>query len=173
MSAAIDLLKAIRTGRLEDVRRVLDAGAPVELDDGRGDPGLPLGVACFMGYVDIVRELVGRGAKVNLPNNAQPTSPLSMAIRGGRTDVVKTLIELGAEVPPGMKTGLSQQDLTLARWRGQQYGSLSGRAGEMSGMSSDQPVFEEIEMPRCYGTDTAVLDADMVRAAREMDKKPR
>lgn len=173
MSAAIDLLRAIRTGRLDEVRRVLDAGAPVELDDGRGDPGLPLGVACFMGYVDIVRELVSRGAKVNLPNNAQPISPLSMAIRGARTDVIKALIELGAEVPPGMKTGLSEQDLTIARWRGQQYGSLPGKASDTSGTNGDLPVFEEIEMPRCYGTDTAVLDADMVRAAREMDKKQR
>ena len=100
MTPAIDLLRAIRTGRLHEVRAVLDAGAPVELLDGRGDPGLPLGVACFMGYADIVRELVQRGAKVNTADNSQPTSPLSMAIRGNRTEVVKILIELGAEVPP-------------------------------------------------------------------------
>jgi len=173
VSAGIELLRAIRSGRLGDVRRVLDAGAPVELDDGRGDPGLPLGVACFMGYVDIVRELVGRGARVNVGNNAQPTSPLSMAIRGNRTDVVKALIELGAVVPPGMKTGLSEQDLMIARWRGHQYGSVAGKTARPSPTDADQPVFEEIEMPRCYGTDTAVLDADMVRAAREMDKKHR
>jgi hypothetical protein len=46
-----------------------------------------------------------RGAKVNTPDNSQPTSPLSMAIRGKRTEVVKALIELGAQVPPGMHTG--------------------------------------------------------------------
>jgi ankyrin repeat protein len=72
VSAEIDLLKAIRSGRLQEVLAVLDAGAPVEFLDGRGDPGLPLGVACFMGYADIVRELVRRGARVNLPDTSAP-----------------------------------------------------------------------------------------------------
>ncbi len=171
MNPAIDLLRAIRTGRLHEVRAVLDAGAPVELLDGRGDPGLPLGVACFMGYADIVRELVRRGAKVNTADNTQPTSPLSMAIRGNRTEVVKTLIELGAEVPPNMETGLTKQEMMIARWRGQQYGTKTVPPPVAVASDDQEPVFEEIEMVRCYGTDTAVLDADMIRAAREMDKK--
>lgn len=168
MTAAIDLLKAIRTGRLQEVRALLDAGTSVEINDGRGDPGLPLGVACFMGYVEIVRELIARGAKANLPDNSQPTSPLSMAIRGRRTEVVKALIEMGVEVPPGMKTGLTDQEMMVARWRGRHYDAASAdrtQAGE------EPPVFEEIEMVRCYGTDTSVLDADLIRAARDMDKK--
>lgn len=169
MNAAIDLLRAIRTGRLQDVRALLDAGTAVEIDDGRGDPGLPLGVACFMGYVDIVRELVSRGAKVNLPDNSQATSPLSMAVRGNRNEVVKLLIELGADIPPGMKTGLTDQEIMIARWKGQRYGASTPSPVERS--AAEAPLFEEIEMTRCYGTDTAVLDADMIRAAREMDKK--
>lgn len=168
MNAAIDLLRAIRTGRLQDVRAVLDAGTSVEIDDGRGDPGLPLGVACFMGYADIVRELVSRGAKVNLPDNSQATSPLSMAVRGSRNEVVKVLIELGADIPAGMKTGLTEQEIMIARWKGQRYGASTSTQAERS---AEAPLFEEIEMTRCYGTDTAVLDADMIRAAREMDKK--
>jgi len=168
VNAAIDLLKAIRSGRLQEVRAVLDAGAPVELRDGRGDPGLPLGVACFMGYADIVRELVRRGARANYPDNSQPTSPLSMAIRGKRSEVVKTLIELGVEVPPGMNTGLSEQEMMIARWRGQHYEAMNAGQPD-SGVES--PAFEEIELMSCYGTDTAVLDADMIRAAREMDSK--
>jgi len=168
VSNTIDLLKAIRSGRLQEVRAVLDSGTAAEIDDGHGDPGLPLGVACFMGFVDIVRELVNRGAKVNLADNAQPTSPLSMAIRGGRNEVVKALIELGAVVPQGMKTGLTDQEIMLARWRGRQYAATTPQAVEVD---TNAPVFEEIEMIRCYGTDTAVLDADMIRAARDMDKK--
>lgn len=168
MTAAIDLLKAIRSGRLQDVRTVLDAGAPVELADGRGDPGLPLGVACFMGFADIARELIQRGAKVNVLDNSQATSPLSMAIRGKRTAVVKALIELGAQVPPGMHTGLSEQEMMIARWRGQHYGAGTSGTAEAD---EEAPEFEEIEMVRCYGTDTSVLDADMIRAARDMDKK--
>jgi hypothetical protein len=169
VSAAIDLLKAIRTGRLQEVRALLDAGTAVEIDDGRGEPGLPLGVACFMGHVDIVRELISRGARVNTADNAQLTSPLSMAVRGRRTEVVKALIELGAEVPPDMATGLSDQEMLIARWRGRHYGATSSSgAGESN---DERPVFEEIEMIRCYGTDTSVLDADLIRAARDMDNK--
>jgi hypothetical protein len=168
VTAAIDLLKAIRSGRLQEVRAVLDAGAPVEFLDGRGDPGLPLGVACFMGYADIVRELARRGARVNTPDNALPTSPLSMAIRGKRNEVVKTLIELGATVPEGMKTGLTEAEMLIARWRGQHYGASTSDEAHASG---ETPEFEEIEMIRCYGTDTSVLDAEMIRVAREMDKK--
>ncbi|MCM8596185.1 ankyrin repeat domain-containing protein [Accumulibacter sp.] len=163
MNSAQDLLRAIRSGCLQDVQAVLDAGAPVEFHDGQGDPGLPLGVACFMGFTDIVRELVRRGASVNRPDNSQPTSPLSMAIRGKRTDVVKVLIELGADVPPEMITGLSDQELMLARWKWQ---SVTANVAAVA-----EPDVEEIEMIRCYGTDTAVLDADMIRAAREMEKK--
>lgn len=92
-----------------------------------------------------------------------------MAIRGNRTEVVKILIELGAEVPPNMETGLTKQEMMIARWRGQQYGTKTVTPPVAS--DEQEPVFEEIEMVRCYGTDTAVLDADMIRAAREMDKK--
>lgn len=167
MSASIDLLKAIRSGQISVVRAALDAGAPVELNDGQGDPGLPLGIACFLGHADIVRELVMRGAKVNLPNNSSPTSPLSMALRGKRKEIVELLIELGTEVPAGTALGLTDRELLLARWRAQHHAAnLSPAANK-----TDLPVFEEIDMPRCYGTDTAVLDAEMIRAARQMDKK--
>lgn len=168
MNSAIDLLKAIRSGRLQEVLAVLDSGAPVELQDGRGDPGLPLGVACFMGFPDIVRELVRRGAKVNTADNSQPTSPVSMAIRGKRKEVLKVLIELGAEIPPGLNTGLTEQEILVARWRGQHYGAATPKAADAA---PDAPVYEEIEMVRCYGTDTSVLDADLIRAAREMERK--
>ena len=57
MSLSNDLMKAIRSGNLRKVVAALDAGAPVELDDGKGDPGLPLAIACFMGHAEIVREL--------------------------------------------------------------------------------------------------------------------
>ncbi|HMW18880.1 MAG TPA: ankyrin repeat domain-containing protein [Accumulibacter sp.] len=167
MSSSIDLLKAIRTGQISIVRAALDAGASAELNDGQGDPGLPLGIACFLGHADIVRELVTRGAKVNLPDNSSPTSPLSMALRGKRKEVVELLIELGTEIPAGTQTGLTDRELMLARWRAEH------RAAQLSPTANktDLPVFEEIDMPRCYGTDTAVLDAEMIRAARQMDKK--
>ncbi len=167
MSLSLDLIKAIRTGRLPDVVAALDAGAPVEMHDDEGDPGLPLGIACFMGHLEIVRELIKRGAKASLPNNLDPTSPLSLATRGGRTEVVRALIELGAEVPPGMQTGLSEHEVALARLKFHH----TSAAQPIQPAIEDLPVFEEIELVRCFGTDTGVLDADMIRAAREMSRK--
>jgi len=162
----VDLIKAIRTGLLSEVIAALDAGAQVELHDGKGDPGLPLAMACFMGYAEIVRELILRGAKVNFADNREPTSPLAMALRGGRSEVVKVLIEFGGEVPPGVETGLNDQELMLARWKAQHFGaSGTDQTGQ------DLPVIEEIKMVGCYGTDTGVLEADIRRFVREMDSK--
>ena len=129
MSQGTDLLKAIRGGQLRDVVAVLNAGTPVELHDGKGDPGLPLAMACFMGHAEIVRELVLRGAKVNLTDNAVPTSPLSMALRGSKKDVVKVLIELGANVPAGMHTGLTAEELAQARALARHLGAISAERG--------------------------------------------
>jgi hypothetical protein len=163
VATTLELIKAIRSGRLKKVRAALDAGAPVELADGHGDPGLPMGIACFMGFVDIVRELAARGARVNLPDNRLPTSPLSMAVRGQRTEVVRALIELGAKLPPGMVTGLSEQELLVAEWE----------AARRQGAAADSELLqavEEIDMTATLGTDTQVLEQDMLRAARQQRK---
>ena len=168
MSPPTDLVKAIRTGKLSEVVAALDGGAQVELNDGQGDPGLPLAMACFMGHAEIVRELAIRGAKVNFADNRDPTSPLSMALRGKRTEVIKVLIELGTEVPPDVQTGLTDQELMLAKWKAQHFGA------DTSGSTVDGVellVIEEIKMVGCYGTDTGVLDAEMRRAIQEMCKK--
>lgn len=167
LSLPTDLIKAIRGGQLREVVAVLDAGAPVELHDGKGDPGLPLAMACFMGHTEIVRELILRGATANLPDNNAPTSPLSMALRGGKKDVVKVLIELGVIVPEGMETGLTEQELMVARWQAERFGAVAASQHT----DDDEPVIEEIQMVGCYGTDTSVLEADVMRAAREMAEK--
>ena len=168
MSTNADLIKAIRTGKLSEVIAALDAGAQLELHDGPGDPGLPLAISCFMGHPEIVRELAIRGAKINFTDNREPQSPLSMAIRGGRTEVVKVLIELGAEVPPDLQTGLTDQELMLARWKAHHFGA---RTSGSDHNGSDTPEIEEIQVLSCYGTDTGVLDAEMKRAIEEMTKK--
>jgi hypothetical protein len=162
------LIKAVRSGHLVEVLAALEAGAPIELDDGQGVPGLPLGIACFMGFSDIVRELVRRGAKVNIADNREPVSPLSMAIRGGRTEVVRLLIELGAEVPAGMHTGLDAQALAEA-----QHLARASRSNPLGAIAGEQPVVEEIVMPRAFGTDTTVLEAEVLKAVREAEESKR
>lgn len=164
MSGQITLIKAIRSGKLAEVRAVLDSGINIDRDDEAGDSGLAMGVACFMGFVDIVRELAERGVTVNLPDNSIATSPLSMALRGSKTEVVRALIELGAEVPDDMKTGLSEHDLLLAQLKAQRSGKATQKTLEVLGV---QPHFEEIQVLSCAGTDTQVLDAEMMRAIRD------
>ena len=146
MSGQLKLIKAIRSGQLAEVNAVLDAGEAVEIDDGMGDPGLPLGIACFMGFVDIVRALAARGAKVNLPDNSVQTSPLNMAVRGGRTEVVRALIELGMELPDGVKVGLSDNEIFLAQLKAQRDGKATPRTLEALAC---QPEVEEIQVLGC------------------------
>ena len=166
MTTQPDLLKAIRTGRLAAVMAALDDGQPVELDDGKGNPGLPLAIACFMGHAEIVRELILRGAVFNASDNAQPNSPLAMAIKGGKTDVVKVLIENGVDIPAGMETGLRKDELMLARWKAQHLG-----ASKTTEETEHIDVFEEIKVSGCYGTDTDVLNAEMRRAVEALTPK--
>lgn len=166
MSSPADLIKAVRSGYLVEVLAALDAGATVELNDGQGVPGLPLGIACFMGYADIVRELVKRGAHANIADNREPVSPLSMAIRGGKTEIVRLLVELGAEVPAGMSTGLSEDELAAARKTAEARKFPPARP-----LHDELDVIEEIIMPRAFGTDTTLLEADALRAARDSEEK--
>ena len=168
MASADDLIKAIRKGSLSSVRAVLDAGAPVELSEGPGVPGMPLGIACFMGHAGIVRELIARGAKVNLPDNRDPVSPLAMAARGQHTEVIRLLIEQGAEVPADMATGLCPQERLAAEWLAYRNGK---RSAAPVGASGEVEVVEEIEMPRAFGIDTTVLNADAIRALMEKEEK--
>lgn len=165
MTGQLVLIKAIRSGNLAEVKAALDAGAPVEIHDGAGDPGLPLGVACFMGFPDIVRELVARGAKVNLPDNNAPTSPLNMAKRGGKIEMIRTLLEMGADLPESFQTGLSEHEVMLAQLKAIRSGFSIPKDGAFAEQAND---YEEIEVIRCAGTDTAVLEADVIRAARAM-----
>jgi hypothetical protein len=56
----------------------------------------------------------------------------------------------------------------VARLKAQQHAANMSKAAPSV---ENLPEFEEIEMVRCFGTDTGVLEADMMRAAREMTKK--
>lgn len=153
----MELLKAIRAGSLEDVKAALDAGATL---DDEGQPGLALGMACFLGHPDIVRELVARGAQVNVADNAATTAPLAMAVRGGRKEVVRLLIELGVVPPANMRTGLSEQEIKAAQW-------IAFRDGQGKAFSDALPAegeIEEIQITRVSHVDTQVLEADVLRA---------
>lgn len=168
MASVDDLIKAIRKGSLSSVRALLDAGVPVDMNEGASVPGMALGIACFMGHSAIVRELVKHGAQVNLTDNRDPVSPLAMAVRGQHAEVVRLLIELGAEAPPDMLIGLSPQERLAAEWLAYRQGK---RSTPPVGPSGEVEVVEEIEMPRAFGIDTTVLNADAIRALMEKEEK--
>lgn len=77
----------------------LDHGADIEEADIHGDTGLPLRIACFKGHVDIIRELIRRGADIHAPNAQGPGGPIRMAHRGGHHKIVDLLLAHGAELP--------------------------------------------------------------------------
>lgn len=159
MATQQDLLIAVRSGQLPAVRAALDAGA--NLDD-EGEPGLLMGLACFFGHVPVVRELVTRGAKVNVDDNALPTSPLQMAIKGGKKEVVRLLIELGAVLPEGVQTGLTDQEVTVAQWIAFRDGYAQGDAAKRA--EGGVGEVEEIQLSRPSHFDTQLLEAETLRA---------
>ena len=80
-SSALDemLMIAVQGGHLQAMRRLLDAGADIDGDsDGEGTP---LGQACWRGRVQIVRELVDRGAALRFHNGG---SAIGAALHGSR-----------------------------------------------------------------------------------------
>lgn len=93
------LRRAVEQGNLRGVQVALEHGADIEEADMHGDPGLPLRIACFKGYVPIVHELVRRGADIHAPNGQGPDGPIRMAVKGGHQVVVQLLVAHGAELP--------------------------------------------------------------------------
>jgi ankyrin repeat protein len=155
-----DLLKAIRAGNLRGVCAALDAETAPE---SAGQEDFAMGLACFLGHLEIVRALFRRGVAVSLPDNSITTSPLRMAIRGGRKDVVRLLIELGLPLPEGVETGLTEQEITVAKWVAIRDGFAA--QGEKSQEGQALAPVEEIIVRSLSGVDTQVLEADALRVA--------
>ena len=214
-----DLARAARSGRLEAVQALLESGL------GREQPaelGLGLAMACFLGHRDIVRELVKRGAPLNLPPALAEASPLVMAIKGGQKKTTRLLISLGAKVPAGLDTGLTPEEyeeaLAKARERAARRAARHKAAAHAKPKPAPRPasspaavpivpvpapplpraevriaaapspsrktqpksapalevvpaalrrsrggIMEEIELTACFGVDTNVLEADLMR----------
>lgn len=96
---ASKLIIAIRAGILGDVIAAIEEGADIEEPDMHGFVGLPLRTACFEGNIDIVRELLRRGAKVDADAGDGPGAPLRLAKRRGHQSVAALLLLQGAQMP--------------------------------------------------------------------------
>ncbi|HEX4008787.1 MAG TPA: ankyrin repeat domain-containing protein [Solirubrobacteraceae bacterium] len=123
-TAALDemLNLAVQGGHLDTARRLLDAGALVDGDPDSADA--PLGQACWRGRVEIVAELLSRGAKLELQGRG---TALGAALHGSRhchdpeggptmrtadevprepyAHIVRILLDAGAEIPERLWDG--------------------------------------------------------------------
>lgn len=88
------LANACEGGYLNIVRRLLDVGACINYG-GRGRA--PILVAAEHGRVEIVSELVRRGANVNARARLGPT-PLTLAVTHGNLELIQVLIDGNADV---------------------------------------------------------------------------
>ena len=92
---SLDLLSAIRDGKLGVIEQLLEGGTPVDMqrDDGRS----ALMHACLNGQTEVAKLLLERGAQVDLVDN-EGLSALIWASIYRQTEMVKLLLERGAKV---------------------------------------------------------------------------
>jgi ankyrin repeat protein len=100
--AEIDLFAAAATGRLDDLRRALAAGA---VNHYSYDGWTPLHLAAFFGHLDAAKLLLETGADVQaVSGNSLANTPLHAATAGRHSDVALLLLERGAD-PTAVDSG--------------------------------------------------------------------
>ena len=108
-----DLYGAIKTGDVEQIQSILDAGASVNASNTDGDPFIH--EAIWRDHIDVVRVLVGAGADVNAVDS-EGNPVLREAIWRGHTEIVSLLIDARADVNAVDSEG--NPVLYEAIWRG-------------------------------------------------------
>jgi ankyrin repeat protein/L-ascorbate metabolism protein UlaG (beta-lactamase superfamily) len=98
-SGLFPLLQAAKDGRKEIALRLLAAGANAKAV--MGDTGLTaLHMACALGYGDIARALLDKGADVNAKDKWEHT-PIGLANRYGHRNLAELLLSHGAQAEKG------------------------------------------------------------------------
>lgn len=97
---AMELLAAVKSGNLDEVRQRLSGGADVEARDAEG--ATLLMSAAYLGNLPMVELLIANAAKVNACDE-RGWSPLMKAVHNpdsnqGYAEVVQTLIAHGADI---------------------------------------------------------------------------
>jgi cytohesin len=97
--ASKSLHQAAKDGNLEQVTKLIAAGADVNARDNRSQT--PLHFAARNGHEEIARLLIAGGADVNVNMGDESWTPLLDAASKGHTKLVKLLLEKGAKVDVG------------------------------------------------------------------------
>ena len=129
-----DLYEAIKTGDVEQMQSILDAGVSVNASNADGDPFIR--EAIWRDHIDVVRILVGAGADVNaIDSEGNPV--LREAIWRGHTEIVRLLIDAGADVNAVDSEG--NPVLYEAIWRGHTeiVGLLVGADADVNAKDAD------------------------------------
>jgi len=165
------LIAAIRSGNLPAVSKALDDGANIEETDMHGQPGLPLRTACFSGDLEIVGELIRRGANINAPGSDGPGMPLRLAQRAHHPEVIALLIKHGAQIPPDVPV----DPQLLFNTAHLELLPLDAPAPELPAASTTEAatehfdIIEDIDIPASYGTDTNLLTMELLRFNESSD----
>jgi ankyrin repeat protein len=93
---------AAESGNVQEVDRLLDAGADVDARDNQGET--PLFSAAFSGSREIAESLIAHGADINAMDR-EGSTPLHKAAYQSRRELVELLIRKGARVNAGTREG--------------------------------------------------------------------
>ena len=88
----------VDAAHFDDVNEVIDmlhGGMPINSRDKDGYTALYWAV--FNNHTEVVDELLGNGADVNVRNSSYDWTPLHAAAHSNNTDMIKVLLEHGAE----------------------------------------------------------------------------
>lgn len=96
MSMYQGLTKSAQDGDVDEVRRLLAEGVPVDVIDNGRFNATPLQVAAGAGHVEVVQILLDAGANVNHVDN-DGFSPVTAAGKAGRWPVVRLLAQHGGD----------------------------------------------------------------------------
>ncbi|WP_028330736.1 ankyrin repeat domain-containing protein [Brachyspira alvinipulli] len=85
---------AVKEGNLAEIKKMVEAGQDIEVQDTASLKQTALGWAAFIGYLDVVQYLVGQGANLYAGDTADVTSAFKSAILGGNIKVIEYLYPL-------------------------------------------------------------------------------
>ena len=90
------LHQAARLNRVQCARILIQNGAIVDQEDGKGDN--PIHLACWEGHVEVTKLFLSSGADIDALSGRDGNSPLFCAIIGRNIDVARVLLKSGARV---------------------------------------------------------------------------
>lgn len=109
-------LDACRNGQVVKVQKYLDEGAAMDDEKNNKDGETGLILASRYGHLEVVQELIGRGAQLNIAGKRGLTA-LARAAENGHLDTVKELVANDAEV--GLRDGNGRTVLFISACCGQ------------------------------------------------------